>query len=229
MQNSNRASVDLTPGKLASCMRDLGYACTKDEAAFRSLLKQCPSGDVDDQAVAEVLGLLAGSHAVPASEQPGAPSQWNLAVVIDVLKAAKPEPSWQRVAELLDQESFFVSDAPGFATLCAAFKRATGGKQQIPIRAIASGRPWKNALGQISLLRHATAAPPDVYNFEACDRKLPPIEGLQGGRTSVGSPNQAWLCRDLLDTLSALTDLGHFQQVRQVLELPAKSCPEVRP
>jgi CCR4-NOT transcription complex subunit 1 len=66
-----------------------------------------------------------------------------------------------------------------------------------------------------------------IYSFEGADLKLSPVEGLAGGRSPVGTPNQAWLCRDLLVVLSQLTDAGHFPAVRLILEMPAKTCPEV--
>ena len=82
--------------------------------------------------------------------------------------------------------------------------------------------------GQLSLLLHATAAPPEVYSFELpADRRLPHVDGLAGGRSPFGTPNQAWLCRELLEVLCYLTEAGGFAAVRQILELPAKTCPEV--
>lgn len=220
--------------KLASCMLELGYSCTSDEIVFRGVTRRCPA--IDEQAVAEVLGVLARTHTGLSADQLGgfvglggsgpdaAASQWNYSVVIEVVKSLKPDLNWHAVAERFDHEGFLVPDAPGFALLSAAYKRGAG--EQVPVKAVL-GRMWRNAMGQLSLLRQATAAPPDVYSFEGAERKLAPVEGLQGGRSSSGTPNHAWLSIDLYEVLRALTDAGHFAAVRTILEQPAKNCPEV--
>ena len=267
--------------KLALCMGELGAGCSQDEDTFRGVVRQCPF--VTEQSVAEVLGLiartqtsLAASDKMLGFSEPA--SQWNYAVIVDVLKQTKPDLDWAIVAELFDHPDFLVPDGPGFDLLLAAFKRGTGG-QQIPIKAL-TGKQWSNlqvmdnpmqagcawsnlpchvshgeplthympsypvppsllltlnltlttpVQGQLSLLLHATSAPPEVYTFEQpADRRLPPVEGLVGGRSPHGTPNHAWLCRELLDVLCCLTEAGGFQAVRQILEAPAKICPEVR-
>lgn len=37
---------------------------------------------------------------------------------------------------------------------------------------------WQNAAGQLSFLRHAVAAPPDVFTFAHAARKQLPLQGL---------------------------------------------------
>ena len=90
------------------------------------------------------------------------------------------------------------------------------------------GKLWHNTQGQLSFLRHAMVAPPDVFTFEHALRKLAPLDGLHGSKSAVGLPNHAWLCLDLYDTLSRLAEAGHRPAVHQYLEHPAKKCPEVR-
>lgn len=207
----------LAPDKLVLFMQELGPACTASEDAFRSIVAQCPH--VNEQTAAEVLGVFA------RSPSDGSSMQWNGAVVVDVLKQAKPDLDWVAVAERLDFDDFIVVDPHCFSLLSAAYKRGAGA--QLPVKAVA-GRQWRNMPGQLSLLMQATSAPPEVFSFESAERKLPLVQGLAPGRSPTGSPNQAWLCRDLLEVLCALTEAGHFPSVRQILETPAKNCPEVR-
>ena len=54
------------------------------------------------------------------------------------------------------------------------------------------------------------------------------MEGLAGGRSAVGTPNQAWLCLDLYAALARLDEAGLAAGVRALLEPPAQACPEVR-
>lgn len=89
------------------------------------------------------------------------------------------------------------------------------------------GRLWQNSAGQLSFLRHAAVAPPDVFTFEHAPQKLAPLEVLHSGKSPVGLPNQAWLCLDLYNIVSRMAEAGHHTGVHQLLEHPAKNCPEV--
>ena len=133
------------PDKLALCMAELGCGCSSDEDTFRSIVRQCPF--VTEQSVAEVLGLIARTQSsIAASDKmlgfSDPASSWNYAVIVDVLKQAKPDLDWALVADLFDHPDFVVPDAAGFELLSAAFRRGTGG-QQIPIKAL-TGRQWNN-------------------------------------------------------------------------------------
>jgi len=50
--------------------------------------------------------------------------------------------------------------------------------EAFPLSAVAGGSVWQNAVGQIQLLRYATAAPPNIFTFAAAARKQPPLHGL---------------------------------------------------
>jgi hypothetical protein len=80
---------------------------------------------------------------------------------------------------------------------------------------------------QVAFLRYATAAPSEVFSFEAAARKLPPVDGLPAGHSALGTPNQAWLALDLHSLLAYLYEAGQAAGVRQILELPLQQCPEV--
>jgi hypothetical protein len=108
-----------------------------------------------------------------------------------------------------------------------AWRRGARG-EPFPLAAVL-GRAWAHAPGQLAFLRWATAAPPEVFSFEGVPRRLAPLEGLAAGRSSVGTPNQAWLALDLYAALARLDEAGLSAGVRALLEPPAKACPEVRP
>jgi CCR4-NOT transcription complex subunit 1 len=231
---------------LARAMRELGYSCTANEAAFKGLLKQFP-GRLDEATVAEALGLMArtvrglepdglGLAATLAAvlSEGGAPppplgeagsSAWNVGVVIDVLKARAPGLSWRRVAECLDHEGFLVPEPAGLGILTTAFRRATG--EGLPVAPLV-GRLWNNTAGQLSLLAAATVAPPDAVPWDTTPRRIAPLEGLAGGPSPVGTPNGCWLSVDLLSVLVRLSDAGQAGPVRSLLEAgPGKSCRDV--
>ena len=189
-------------------MRELGYSCTASADAFRALLSQFRN--MDEQAVAGVLGLLAATHkglepdglgladtmrailssnssSAAAASASSSASAWNVNVVMDAIKSAAPNLSWIRVAESLDYEGFSVPDAAGFSILMTAWRRATS--EPFPLSAIA-GRLWHNTAGQLSLLQQAVAAPPDLLSWERSPRKIQPLEGLGQGKSPLGTPNQ---------------------------------------
>jgi CCR4-NOT transcription complex subunit 1 len=242
-----------TKYRLAGVMKELGYAVTANADAFQALLSQFRG--LDEASVAGVLGLLATTHkglqpdglgladtmrtiltssgsggaaaAQAGSSGAGASAAgWNVAVVMDSIKAAAPALSWQRVAEALDYEGFAVPDAAGFSLLMAAWRRATS--EPFPLTAIA-GRLWANAPGQLSLLVQAVSAPPDVLSWERSPKKIAPLEGMGQGKSPLGTPNQAWASLDLLAVLAQMAELPRLGP--SVLELlrrgPVASCPEV--
>lgn len=89
------------------------------------------------------------------------------------------------------------------------------------------GRVWQHTSGQLSLLRQAVLAPPEVFTFKHAKNKVLPVEGLQGVTSSVGAPNEAWLCRQLYQVLSKLEEAGHSSAIHEMLEQPLQQCPEV--
>jgi hypothetical protein len=208
--------------KLVKMVQELGRDCVADEEGFKRVISQCPQ--VSEQTVAELLGLVTRSSSALVDPASASAGPWNVAMVVDVLKQVKVDLDWGIVADLLDFPDFFVPDGQSFSSLTAAYKRGAG--IQIPLRSIV-GRQWRNMQGQLSLLLQASIAAPEVYTFENAENKLSPVQGLQGGRSAFGSANHAWLCRDLLEVLCSLTDSGQFPAVRQILEVPAKTCPEV--
>ena len=80
----------------------------------------------------------------------------------------------------------------------------------------------------VRMLRAAYLHATQVLSWEGAPRRLAPVEGLAGGRSPVGTPNQAWLCLDLYAALARLDEAGLAAGVRALLEPPAQACPEVR-
>ena len=66
------------------------------------------------------------------------------------------------VAEQLDHPDTQIPDAGAFALLAGAFRRV--GLPQLPLQAVL-GRVWANSDAQLALLRHAVAAPPELFSF----------------------------------------------------------------
>ena len=86
---------------------------------------------------------------------------------------------------------------------------------------------WQHTNSQLSFLRQAVLAPPETVTFELAADKILPLEGLHGGKSPFGVPNQAWLCRQLYQVLSKMAESGHMAEVHEILEYPLRICPEV--
>lgn len=167
---------------LAGVMEELGYVCSQGEAAIREVLAQLDT-PVDEDTVAEVLAMMARTHAGlddphgtqaslaaalgdlalgPADDPPaGAPQQtWNADAVVDALAAAAPSLDWREVAQRMDVPGLDLPDGAAFVLLIKAWQRGARG-EPFPLPAVL-GHVWANAAGQLAFLRWATAAPPEV-------------------------------------------------------------------
>lgn len=200
---------------LAAVMEEAGASCSASDAALHDVLRHLPAPT--EQAVAEVLGMVA------RTSTEGAPA-WNAGVLVEGLKAANPALDWQRVAEALDTPGFATPDASSLAALMSAWRHAT--PDPFPLRALVGGL-WTNTAGQLSFLRQATAAAPEVFAWAHAERRQEPLEGLHAGKSPTGTPNTCWMALDLYSTLAALADSGHAPAVRAMLEAPLKACPEL--
>lgn len=202
------------PGPLAAALEELGPARAGSEAALRDVVRQ--HAPVGEAAAAEALALAACSG-----------QGWDVEALAEVLRAASPGLDWALVARALDRPGFAAPDGGAFAALAAAFGRA-GLPDGFPLAAVL-GAPWAHPGAQLSLLRQAAAAPPEVCSWERPGlRRQEPLEGLHAGKSPTGTPNGAWACLDLYDTLAALArDVGQAAGVRHALEAPMKNCPEV--
>lgn len=167
--------------------------------------------------MAEVLAM------VTRNSKEGSPA-WNADVLVEGLKAANPALAWQHVAGHLDLPDFTVPDASALGVLMAIWRQASS--DPFPLRALVGGL-WSNAAGQLSFLKYATAAPPEVFSWAHAEPQQEPLEGLHGGKSATGTPNMCWMALDLYSTLASLAESGYAPAVRAILEAPLKACPEI--
>lgn len=200
---------------LASAMEAAGPSCTATESAFQDVLKTLPAPT--EQAVADVLGMVARTSGEGSAG-------WNVNILVEGLKTANPALDWGHVAGHLDQPDFKIPDGAALAVLMNAWRQAS--TESFPLNALVGGL-WTNVAGQLDFLRHATAAPPEVFDWAQSERQQTPLEGLHAGKSPSGTPNMCWMCLDLYTTLAKLTEAGHSAAVRSILESPLKACPEI--
>ena len=77
----------------------------------------------------------------------------------------------------------------------------------------ASDMGVRNDEGQLSFLRFAVSASPEVFTFAHSRRQQAPLEGPHGSLLTCGSANQAWLSVDLVEVLCHLAEIGQGSTV----------------
>lgn len=220
-------------------VEELGYTCTGSKAHLKEVLSLLPT--LDETSAAQLVAMMArthsglednsasysslisalggGQHSVP--EVP--PSTWSYEVAVDAIREVVPQINWVEAMRRLDQPDFMLPDQQSFLFLLQLFHKAT--QEPFPIEAIC-GDVWKNEQGQLSFLRHAVSAPPEVFSWTNSKHKQAPLDGLHANKSPYGTVNQCWLSLDLLQSLIMLAERGHFSVVRTILEHPVKHCPE---
>jgi CCR4-NOT transcription complex subunit 1 len=225
---------------VASVVEELGFAASASRDTFRAVLRLLPR--LDAPALAQLVAKLARTHTRPDDggagyaalhaalgggalpPGPDAPmSGWNCDAIVDALAEAQPELSWAAAMGALDQPGFVLPDARCFALLCRLYARAT--REPFPLAAVVGG-VWSNTAGQLSFLRHAVAAPPELFSWAHAPRRLLLPADCGSKASAAVLANGAWLCVDLHSTLAALAEADCLAAVRALLDAPAAACPE---
>ncbi|CAH2039394.1 unnamed protein product [Thlaspi arvense] len=151
------------------------------------------------------------------------PKSWNVDILIETIKQLAPGTSWRKVIENLDHDGFDIPNMESFSFFMRLYKTAC--KEPFPLDVVC-GSVWINMKGQLSFLKHAIAAPPEVFTFMHSPRKLVYIDNnLHSHEQQLGLSNQAWLSIDLLDVLCQLAERGHTAFVSSLLQYPLTHCP----
>lgn len=152
------------------------------------------------------------------------PRSWNADVLIEAINQLAPGTSWRKVIENLDHSGFDIPNMESFSFFMRLYRTAC--KDPFPIDAVCAS-VWKNLEGQLSFLKHAVAAPPEVFTFAHSPRKLVYVDSnMHSHEQQLGLSNQAWLSLDLLDVLCQLAERGHTVLVSSLLHYPLTNCPK---
>ncbi|XP_010933666.1 uncharacterized protein [Elaeis guineensis] len=220
---------------MADVMTELGYGCTINTVHCKEILSLFHP--LNEVTLSKLLGTIARTHsglkdaqntyatfcaAVGSSSESASSllNSWNVDVLVDSIKQLAPETNWTRVMENLDHESFNIPDEKSFYLLMSIYSKAS--QDPFPLHAVC-GSAWKNAEGQLSFLKYAVSAPPDVFTFAHSSRQL---TFADSSYLMSKQGNQAWFCLDLLEVLCQLAERGHVSSVRLMLEHPLTHCPE---
>ena len=135
------AEDGVKPHTLAGVVEEMGYACTASQRTFEEALQQ--AGPVDERGVAELLAMMARTHA-SLSDPHGSSSSvaaalsalgaglgnsqgngiwssdqtWNMDLAVDVLRSKHPHLDWQQLPQQLDHPGFDLPDPKAFQVGC---------------------------------------------------------------------------------------------------------------
>ncbi|KAK8565927.1 hypothetical protein V6N12_059472 [Hibiscus sabdariffa] len=224
---------------MADIIKELGYGCTVDAAHCKEVLSLC--SPLTEMTISRILGTIAFTYAGLEDNQTSfstfsmalgcntlyelpSLSSWNIDVLIKTIKQLAPDINWIQVIENLDHEGFYIPSESAFTFFMSVYQHAC--QDPFPLHAIC-GSVWKNIDGQLSFLKCAVSAKPDIFTFIHSSRKLAYTDAVHGNKLPLGNENHAWLCLDLLDVLCELAERGHISFVRSMLDYPLKHCPEV--
>ncbi|GAB2271046.1 hypothetical protein Dimus_005896 [Dionaea muscipula] len=224
---------------MADVMKELGYGCTIDTSKCKEVLSLFLP--LTEKTLSRIIGTVTRTHAGLEDYQNtfsaflaangsgptgdlASLGSWNIDVLIESIKELAPDVNWSVVMKYLDHEGFYIPSEGGFAYFMSIYKYAC--QDSFPLAAVC-GSIWNNTEGQLSFLKYAVTAPPEVFTFSHSLRQLANIDAAQDLKKQIGNSNHAWLCLDLLEILCQLAERGHATIVLSMLEYPLKHCPEV--
>ncbi|XP_015889443.2 uncharacterized protein LOC107424219 isoform X1 [Ziziphus jujuba] len=224
---------------MGDILKELGYGCTVDPLQCKEILSLfLPLTEIT---ISKILGTIACTHtglednqntlstfglALGCSTLTDLPAlnTWNVDVLVDTINQLAPGTNWIRVIENMDHEGFYIPNQEAFLNFMSIYKRVC--QEPFPLHSIC-GSVWKNTEGQLSFLKYAVSASPEVFTFGHSARQLAYIDAVHGHKLQLANSNHAWLCLDLLDVLCQLAERGYAHIVRSMLEFPLQHCPEV--
>ncbi|KAI3874808.1 hypothetical protein MKW98_019381 [Papaver atlanticum] len=224
---------------MADIVKELGYGCTVNATHCKDILSIfLPLTEVT---ICKILSTIARTHVgledlqsthstfcsavgISSFADSSSLSSWNVNALVESIKQLAPDTNWVHVMENLDHEGFYFPSEDSFSFFMSVYASAC--QDPFPLHAIC-GAVWNNAEGQVSFLRYAVSASPEIFTFVHSTRQLVYVDAVHGHKLSTGNRNQAWLCLDLLDVICQLAETGHAGSVRSMLEYPLKHCPEV--
>jgi CCR4-NOT transcription complex subunit 1 len=244
----------------AQLMEDIGCSCCASVTVLKDLLQQFPK--LKEQDIALMLGTMARTHTTEvtnmatgnqwAGAEEGAVfplytsfssahdegkefkdlKSWDASVFVDTIKELYPKLNWATVIKHLDHPGFLLTDQKGLALIATIYRKAS--KDPFPLEVLFSTL-WVNTTGQLSFLKLALAAPPDVFNFATAPRRQSPIDALPARSVAplgpppppAAPPNSPWYSLALIETLLKLAETEHHTALRAIFDAPIKQCPEL--
>ncbi|RUS28271.1 hypothetical protein BC938DRAFT_482082, partial [Jimgerdemannia flammicorona] len=240
---------------LSKNMQELGYSCCTSVSSIKDVFDRV-GGEIQEQDVAQVLGMMARTHTDLGADGSGSDQTWDVEVFVTALNETQaPNLDWVKVMENLDYEHFVIFDAKGLEIVTEAFRKSpkvrplesegrwergefrvlfevsSAGQDPFPAE-VFFGR-WKHFQGQLSALYQMVHASPEVLNLNTCSvQRVIQLDDF----ANAGAPirlaasqlaQQQVNCIDLIDTIVNLADSEVFEDIKIFMERIANKSPEI--
>uniref|UniRef100_A0A3Q3XA58 CCR4-NOT transcription complex, subunit 1 n=1 Tax=Mola mola TaxID=94237 RepID=A0A3Q3XA58_MOLML len=244
LPDSGELAKTMMESSLAEFMQEVGYGFCASLDECSNIILQYGVREVTASQVARVLGMMARTHSgltdgipLQSISAPGSGiwsdgkdkndgSQvhtWNVEVLIDVVKEVNPNLNFKEVTYELDHQGFLIRDSKGLHIVVYGIQRGLG-MEVFPVDLIY--RPWKHAEGQLSFIQHSLMSP-EVFCFADYPCHTVAIDILKAPPEDDNREIATWKSLDLVESLLRLSEVGQYEQVKQLFGFPIKHCPDM--
>ncbi|XP_026802345.1 CCR4-NOT transcription complex subunit 1 isoform X1 [Pangasianodon hypophthalmus] len=243
LPDSGELAKTMMESSLAEFMQEVGYGFCASVDECRNIILQYGVREVTASHVARVLGMMARTHsglsdgiALQSISSPGSiwsdgkdksdssqPHTWNVEVLIDVVKELNPNLNFKEVTYELDHAGFMIRDSKGLQIVVYGIQRGLG-MEVFPVDLIY--RPWKHAEGQLSFIQQSLMSP-EVFCFADYPCHAVVIDILKAPPEDDNREIATWKSLDLVESLLRLSEVGQYEQVKQLFSFPIKHCPDM--
>ncbi|XP_062418723.1 CCR4-NOT transcription complex subunit 1 isoform X3 [Pungitius pungitius] len=244
LPDSGELAKTMMESSLADFMQEVGYGFCASLDECRNIILQYGVREVTASQVARVLGMMARTHSgltdgipLQSISAPGSgiwsdgkdkndgsqAHTWNVEVLIDVVKEVNPNLNFKEVTYELDHAGFIIRDSKGLHIVVYGIQRGLG-MEVFPVDLIY--RPWKHAEGQLSFIQHSLMSP-EVFSFADYPCHTVAIDILKAPPEDDNREIATWKSLDLVESLLRLSEVGQYEQVKQLFSFPIKHCPDM--
>ncbi|KAJ8247370.1 hypothetical protein GJAV_G00245620 [Gymnothorax javanicus] len=244
LPDSGGLAKTMMESSLAEFMQEVGYGFCASLDECRNIILQYGVREVTASQVARVLGMMARTHSglsdgipLQSISAPGSgiwsdgkdksegsqAHTWNVEVLIDVVKEVNPNLNFKEVTYELDHPGFTIRDSKGLQIVVYGIQRGLG-MEVFPVDLIY--RPWKHAEGQLSFIQHSLMSP-EVFCFADYPCHTVAIDILKAPPEDDNREIATWKSLDLVESLLRLSEVGQYEQVKQLFSFPIKHCPDM--
>ncbi|XP_028814689.1 CCR4-NOT transcription complex subunit 1 isoform X1 [Denticeps clupeoides] len=244
LPDSGELAKTMMESSLADFMQELGYGFCASLDECRNIILQYGVREVTASQVARVLGMMARTHSglsdgIPLQSitAPGSgiwsdgkdksdgtqAHTWNVEVLIDVVKEVNPNLNFKEVTYELDHPGFMIRDSKGLQMVVYGIQRGLG-MEGFPVDLIY--RSWKHAEGQLSFIQHSLMNP-EIFCFADFPCHTVAIDILKAPPEDDNREIATWKSLDLVESLLRLSEVGQYDQVKQLFSFPIKHCPDM--
>ncbi|XP_030587865.1 CCR4-NOT transcription complex subunit 1 isoform X3 [Archocentrus centrarchus] len=244
LPDSGELAKTIMESSLAEFIQEVGYGFCASLDECRNIIVQYGVREVTASQVARVLGMMARTHSgltegipLQSISAPGSgiwsdgkdkndgsqAHTWNVEVLIDIVKEVNPNLNFKEVTYELDHPGFIIRDSKGLQIVVYGIQRGLG-IESFPVDLIY--RPWKHAEGQLSFIQHSLMNP-EVFCFADYPCHNVAIDILKAPPEDDNREIATWKSLDLVESLLRLSEVGQYEQVKQLFSFPIKHCPDM--